>query len=135
MQTINNKSIIRVAALSLIIALSSCEGNTDRIRIIKNNTSGPIMVSASGISISNFNKSISEGESEMLFIGGQMGGSDQVENPATGISSLIIVNSTGDTCSKDFTIQSNWDIKIEQTKKTPSNWKHEYTFILNDGDF
>lgn len=130
-----SKSIIRVAALSLIIALSSCEGNTDRIRIIKNNTSGPIMVSASGTSISNFNMSISEGQSETLFIGGQRGGSDLVENPATGISSLIIVNSTGDTCTKDFTIQTNWDIRVEQTKKIPSNWNHEYTFILNDSDF
>jgi hypothetical protein len=130
-----SKSTFQSILLVFIIFLSSCDGNTDRIRIIKNNTTGEIKVTASGTSMSDFNKSILTGQSETLFIGGQMGGTDQVENPSFGISSMIITNATGDTCTKDYTVQENWEIKVEQTKKRPSNWKQEYTFIVNDSDF
>ena len=129
------KSIFQSILLVPIIFLSSCDGNTDKIRIITNNTAGEITVTASGTSVSDFNKSISAGQSVTLFIGGQMGGTDQIENPSFGISSMIIKNAAGDTCTKDYTIQEKWSIKVEQTNKRPSNWKHEYTFIVNDSDF
>lgn len=131
----NSKSTFHSILFMFIIFLSACEGNTDRIRIIENNTSGEIHVIAFGTSMADFDKSIAPEQSETLFLGGIMGGTDQVENPSIGISSMIITNATGDTCIKDYTIQENWDIKVEQTKKRPSNWNQEYTFIVNDNDF
>jgi hypothetical protein len=130
-----SKHLFLCGFLILNVFLTSCEGNTDRIRIIENQTSGSVNVTATGSLVSTFDKRLSMGQSETLYLGGQMGGSDMVENPADGISTLLIINTNGDTCSKDFTIQSNWDIQVEQTKKTPSNWKHEYTFIVRDSDF
>lgn len=130
-----HRIIIYFALLGFIIALTSCEGNTDRSRQIENNTSGLITVFANGSNVSNYDNTISAGETETLFISNQLGGSDYVETPATGISSLIIINAAGDTCLKDYLPKDNWEISVEQTKKTPSNWQHNYTFIVNDSDF
>ena len=124
-----------IGVLSFAALLISCEGNTDRVRQIRNESSHSINVNASGTNVSNYDKSIAAGETEILFIGNQLGGSDYVEEPANGITTLIIVNSLGDTCTKDFSIKENWDIHVEQRKKVPSDWQHEYTFIVNDSDF
>jgi hypothetical protein len=124
-----------IGLLSLIILLASCEGNTDRVRQVRNNTSGNIQVSANGSMLTNFNKTISINQTEILYIGNQLGGTDYVEYPANGIATMVITNASGDTCTKDFTIQANWDISVEQRKKIPSDWLHEYTFIVEDSDF
>jgi hypothetical protein len=87
---------------SLNIALVSCEGETTRTRIIKNNSSGLVFVTASGTDVSNYNKTMSSGQSETLFIGVDMGGSDHVENPAYRISTLLVINEKGDTFTKNY---------------------------------
>lgn len=129
------KTILKFVLFLGIIALTSCEGNTDRIRIIQNNTSGTIQVIATGSIFDKVSKSILSGQSETLFISNQRGGSSYIEVPATGLDTLIITNSLGDTCKKDFLLQSNWNIRTEQTRKRPSNWQHEYKFAVTDSDF
>jgi hypothetical protein len=126
---------LKIATLVLLSILFSCEGNTDRIRTIQNNTSGTIQVIADGNLPADYNKTIPSGGAETLFISGQLGGSDFIENPAEGIHSLIILNAFGDTCVKDYLLQSNWSIDVQQTKRFPSNWRHEYTFSITDSDF
>ena len=129
------RTTIFAAILGLTFTLASCEGNTDRIRQIRNNTSGSINVIADGTTVSNYNESISVGQTEILFIESQLGGSDYIETPSAGIISMIITNTSGDTCLKDFIPQNNWEIIVEERKKVPSDWRHEYTFIVDDSDF
>ena len=121
--------------LSLAILFPSCEGNTDRIRQIRNNTSGLIQVVANGMYIPDYNASISTGQTESLFVSHQRGGSSYVESPSMGITDMTITNASGDTCLKEFTLPGNWEINLEERKKTPSDWQHEYTFIVNENDF
>jgi len=124
-----------IGLISLAIALSSCEGNTDRTRQLRNNTSGLIQVVANGMYLSGYNAPISTGQTGHLFVSSQRGGSSYVENPSVGITEMIITNASGDTCIKDFTLQNNWEISLEETHKFPSNWQHEYTFSVNENDF
>jgi hypothetical protein len=113
----------------------ACEGNTDKIRFIQNSSESAILVTANGGSLTDYTNTIAAGQTDTLFFGGQLGGTSQIENPAFGIDTLIIVNAAGDTCTKEYTLQDNWIISVEQIKKRPSNWRHEYTFQVNEGDF
>ena len=67
--------------------------------------------------------------------GGQMGGNSTAQQPETYLSSLVIVNAEGDTAQKDFTNLENWESSIDQVKKTPSQYEHEYVFQVSDLDF
>jgi len=129
------KLINNIGVLIITISFISCEGNTDRSRLLKNESSQAIHVIANGISLPDYDKLISVGQTETLFITNQRGGSDYVEEPPIGITTFVIVNSLGDTCTKDFKIKSNWDLHIEEKTKIPSNWQHEYSFIVDDSDF
>ena len=117
-------------------ALISFEGETLIERSVKNETSNIITVKANLSGDSNYTKTIEIGQSEILYLGGDgMGATDQVEYPASGINSMVIINSTGDSCLKDYTIKNNWGIYIEQTKKRPSKYNHKYDFVVSDSDF
>jgi hypothetical protein len=125
-----------IVMLSLSIGLLSCEGETIIERMVKNESSNTIIVKANLIGNSNYDKSIAPGKSELLYLGGDgMGATSVTENPYTGITSMIITNLAGDTCIKDYTLQSNWDMQVEHTKKTPSRYDHKYTFVVKDSDF
>jgi hypothetical protein len=120
-----------------ILTLTSCEGNTDRYRHIQNNSSNSISIFASGSDYYEFEfqENLEAGQSVMFYNTNQMGGSETIENPATGIDSLLIINSEGDTCKKDFTIENNWETKVEHRRKVPSDWQHNYTLTIDDSDF
>ena len=111
------------------------QGNTDRTRQIRNNTSGTINVFTAGTYISVFNQSISNNKTETLFITSQLGGSDYLESPALGMTSILITNATGDTCTKDYKLDINWGIQVEERSKVSSDWQHYYTFQVHDSDF
>ena len=131
-----NNILNSIVLLLLSFALISCEGETIIERSIKNETSSSITVEASLPGNSNYTKTIEPGQSELLYLGGYgMGATSQVEHPASGINSMVIINSTGDTCLKDYTIENNWEINVEQTKKTPSKYNHKYDFVVSDSDF
>ncbi|PLX00376.1 MAG: hypothetical protein C0591_01300 [Marinilabiliales bacterium] len=131
-----NSILNSIVLFLLSIALISCEGETVIERSVKNETSNTITVKASLPGNSNYTKTIEIGQSELLYLGGDgMGASSQVEYPASGINSMVIINSTGDTCLKDYTIENNWEIYVEHTKKTPSRYNHKYDFVVFDSDF
>lgn len=120
----------------LSILLLSCEGSTDIYKSIENNSSETITVSGSIPGVSDYNKTIEPGQTELLYLGGDgMGASDIVEDPALGIDSLIITIGNNDTCRKDYHDQSNWEIGVGKTRKTPARYRHNYIFIVNDSDF
>ena len=113
----------------------SCEGSTTRERRITNNSSTSIHVVADGANLSNYNKSITPSMNEGFFTSQQRVGTQTLEDPASGVNNIEIVNTFGDTCTKDFFLIDNWDIKTERKSEIPSEWKHEYTFIVEDSDF
>lgn len=121
--------------IGLNLLLISCEGNTDRTREIRNNTSRTINVFTAGTYISVFNQSVSKNKTETLFITSQRGGSYYLESPAMGMTSMLITNATGDTCTKDYKLDNNWEIQVEERSKIPSDWQHKYTFVVDDSDF
>lgn len=121
--------------LSMVPLIFSCEGNTDRKRIVANNSDMEITVQASGELFGSIDKKIEAGESEVICIISQRGGSSFIENPSNGINSFLITNSAGDTCKKDYSVESNWTTSAEETKKLPSNWEHEYVLTIKPEDF
>lgn len=120
-----------------ILTLTSCEGNTDRYRHIQNNSGVDISIYASGNSFYEFEfqENLEAGQSVMFYNTNLRGGTDQIENPAMGIDSLLIINNTGDTCTLDYNIESNWNTEVEQRRKVPSDWQHNYTLTIKDSDF
>ena len=126
---------INIGVLSLVIGLSSCEGNTDRTRQVRNNTSGLIQVKVSGIDVLDYNTPVYVGQTGVFSIQSQRGGSSFVVDPSMGIAEMTITNESGDTCTKEFTIQENWDIYVKERRRIPSDWQHEYTFTVNEDDF
>ena len=130
------KSILKLAILTPIIILSACEGNTDYTWKVANNSSTSITAYSMGILDTTANvEQIAPGSSATVLLGGQMGGNSSAQEPETYLSSLIIVNSDGDTAQKDFANLSNWEANIDQVKKTPSFYEHTYTFGVADTDF
>lgn len=131
------KNLKFISFTFLTVLIISCEGNTDRYRHVQNNTNESINIYASGISFYDFefNETLTAGQSVKIFQTYQRGGSDYVENPAIGIDSLLITNSNGDTCTKDYLIQDNWLIDVYQRKKVPSDWQHNYTFTVSNTNF
>ena len=101
-----------------------------RKRIIENKSDKEITVKASGELFGSIDKKIKSGESEVIFITSQRGGSSTIENPANGVNSFLILNLEGDTCKKDYSLESNWATSTEQIKKIPSHWEHEYLFVI-----
>ncbi len=134
----NYKSSIFYSLMLLAIAtlMTSCEGNTDRDWIIKNNSSTKIDVTATLVfNSSTVSETIDSDISKTLTITNQLGGSERAQLPDEAFSSFIITNENGDTFKKDFALPENWMTTIEQVKKVPSLYEHEYILEVNDEDF
>jgi hypothetical protein len=130
------KTLFQIAALGIISLLTACEGNTDYTWKVANNSSTSITAYSMGILDTTANvKQIASSSTEIILLGGQMGGNSTAQEPETYLSSLIIINTNGDTAQKDFTDLSNWETSIDHVKKTPSFYEHEYTFSISDTDF
>ena len=120
----------------LAILFSSCEGNTDRFWKISNESSGQIHVeSISNFDNTEFKDSISSGALKTISMNSQLGGNSNPQLPTQAISSLIVINDAGDTLKKDYTLEENWESIIENTRKVPSNYEHEYILEVTDEDF
>ncbi len=121
--------------LIVLIAFTSCEGNTTKERIIKNSSLVIIHVEVSTNWDNPDTLDINSGEEALISITDDLGGSSYADNPSNGIKELVITNINNDTIIKDYNLKDNWDIEIEEVKKIPSNYHHRYTFVVNDSDF
>jgi hypothetical protein len=124
-----------ICLLLAVFILSGCEGNTNKERVIQNNAVRSIHVAAQFTNAPNFNATILPGQSAVLFTEHQLGSNSQADNPALGISSMVITNEKGDTCQKDYGFQSSWQITIEHKKRVPSSYQHTYLLSVSDNDF
>ena len=130
------KRFFAVFSLAIALLLSACEGNTDREWIIQNQSSNRIEVQATLIStIAFIPKEIQPAQERSIFINSERGGNSSVVNTSDLFAKIIITNSLGDTLKKDPLLQTSWETDVEETKKVPSNYKHEYRFTITDSDF
>ncbi len=123
-------------ALAIIFILSSCEGNTTKEWTINNDTSQTIYVTGNDKVLSvSINESISAGDSKTILVTDMRGGTDQYQNPADHLDSLVIINSNSDSTTKDYMIEANWEILIDERSSIPSDYLHTYDFHVTDNDF
>lgn len=116
------------------LTLISCEGNTDRVRLIDNQSSSELNVEKVTY-WSSGTLTIAEGETKEFYSASQLGGSDYIVHPASGIDTLIITNAVGDTCTKNYLDSLAWEYTVTERSRIPADWLHEYTFIVTDEDF
>lgn len=121
--------------LAVVVILFSCKGNTNKTRIVKNNSSDTITVRANISGDPNYLVNINPGQETVMGVVDDEGGTGIPEEPIYFIYQMYVTKNTFDTIKKDYRDKKNWDTKIEQTKKVPSEYKHEYTFVVNNSDF
>ena len=136
MKTIKKITTRLLSVIAISFLLMSCEGNTNREWIVKNNSSTTIKVEAGLVfNTSTVTKNIAAGSSEIITITEQRGGTATPQTPSDVFSSMIITNAATDSLNKDYKLAANWKATIEQTKKRPSLYEHEYILNLTDQDF
>ena len=122
--------------LFISLLFISCEGNTSIKFSLLNNTSGALTVYHSDNNTDGLDTSIvTMGNSYMLYEMDLLGGQSQSFLPTEFIDTLIVVNANMDTMQKDFTQKPNWQNQIDELKKFPASWGHEYTLEIRDADF
>ncbi|MGV6861161.1 MAG: hypothetical protein ACWA41_05285 [Putridiphycobacter sp.] len=129
------KIYVPLIILFLAFMLQSCEGETKYYRNLENNTTDQIHVYATGEWFESIDQNLASGESMLIYYWEKRGGTSANMIPAEGIDTLIITNNAGDTCNKAYEPQENWVIEVEEAKKIPSIYAHNYTFVVNQGDF
>lgn len=124
-----------LAFAALTTALISCEGNTDRVRLLANNSSSDLTIVAATYWYPDIELTVAEGETKEFFTSSQRGGSDYVIHPNSDIDSLLITNTAGDTCRINYADSLQWEITVTERSRVPADWLHEYTLIVTDEDF
>ena len=128
--------MIRLFTISaLALALVACEGNTDRVRLVDNQSSTVLTVEAKAEWNEDIDLMIQPCEAQELFMMSQLGGSDYVVHPYSNMDTLIIMNAAGDTCMINFADSLSWEYHIEERSRIPADWLHEYTVVVTDEDF
>lgn len=118
-----------------VLFLVSCKGETDYTRVVRNNTDQVIRVRSTGSTFSDLDFTLEPGRLQNLYVESDKGGNSEAEDPGRDIVSMLITNTDGDTCQKDFHPSDNWTIEIEKVKKTPKSYRHTYMFEVNESDF
>ena len=128
--------MMRLFTISVLaLALVSCEGNTDRVRLVYNQSSTAVTVEADADWNTGIEITVQPGEVQELFMMSQLGGSDYIVHPYSNMDTLIIMNAAGDTCTINYADSLSWEYHVEERSRFPADWLHEYTVVVTDGDF
>ena len=126
---------VGLVLFGLALVLSACEGNTDRIRIVKNVTDSELTVYTMSYDSTWSSIQIPSGKRETVVTTSQRGGSEDPGSPLLDVFGLIVVNANQDTLKTDLNDANNLVIYSNQIKKAPSNWEHEFVLNVDDADF
>lgn len=129
---------IVVTGLFLAIVLWGCEGNTHQAYFLRNQTSESVVVvhSHSAYSASPMDTVVvPSGEVKELGNEDWLGGRVEPDLPAAFIDTFLVYNADGMLCTKDWTQMNAWEIESFEDRKVPSQWRHEYTFEVQESDF
>lgn len=117
----------------LLLALSSCEGNTTRQWTVRNYSSQDISMETL---IDGQSKSfqIEIGDEEIILLDDKRGGQKDPGNAMSRLDSILIFN-TQDTAHSNFEDANRWSIKSDHRNKVPSDYFHEFILEITDSDF
>ena len=119
--------------LFLYVLITSCEGNTSVKYSLLNKSSENITVYYSYNESDGLeSEQVQIGATFILFELDVLGAIDSPFQPTEYFDTLIVVNTSMDTMQKDFSQTMNWQNQIDQLKKFPPNWGHEYTIEVTD---
>lgn len=128
--------LLLLALPLLALLFTACEGNTDRTWKVQNDSSMNItFVAVELATTTSISESIAPGTTFTITTASQRGGSDYVQTPTETFDAMLVLAANGDLLNRDVSLASSWENSVEQTKKVPSNWEHEYVLVLNDTDF
>jgi uncharacterized membrane protein YcgQ (UPF0703/DUF1980 family) len=126
------KLLFLVATLSLFACQKS---RTDRTWIVQNSSSSAIQVNATNNYGVVITANIEVGKSSTLSVDSKEEATTTVTNPGSKFRSISITNANNETFKKDYMIETNWEANVEQTKKHPKKYSHEYKLVVKDTDF
>jgi hypothetical protein len=112
----------------------SCEGNTRRELIIQNMSTDTISIVYEDVYEQAGTEILNSMNTSTIYLRDTRGGQSGAGSPSNLLVSLLILQGQ-DTCTKDYLTDLNWMIESEHVKKAPSQWVHEFTFVVNDSDF
>jgi hypothetical protein len=120
--------------------LMACEGNTDMVFEVANNSSDTLEVSHRSQFDPRPTIQVLPDEVAEIAVHSMLGGQPEAMDMNITLTSsfqdtLVIRTVTGDTCTKDWRGLYNWESEVEELKKVPANWEHRYRFSVADADF
>ncbi len=124
----------KIALFLLLFSLCSCDGNTNEIFNVRNNSSEEITIVfheniLSTDSIQIISEGITKEVANLNFRGG-------ISNPNGPIlfDSVTVYTQT-DTMITQFNDELNWNTVTEQVSKFPSSYTHTHDLIITNEDF
>lgn len=122
--------------LAAPIFLMSCEGNTNREYNITNNSQDSLNLYIHNNYYDQLDSFVLAPQTSMEVLEtNQRGGSDYSTDIGSTFTQFLIKNEAGDSCIKSHLIDANWTKEVIQVRKAPSQWEHDYEYVVNDSDF
>lgn len=126
-----------IKLFTVILLLSSCEGQTTYEWVVTNSGSDSIRafanVNLNYIGVEEYK--IGPGESLTCAASEKRGGTADPGSMTQNLTEFYVLNSAGDTCTKDGFNENNWEAHTKHAKKIPSIYNHSFWFTVNDSDF
>lgn len=122
----------------LFALLVACEGNTDTIFEVENETADTLYFKWIAI---RYDTSLVESEmilpnsTHMVLYESTLGGRKEVPAISEYMGNPYLTNATGDTAQINLAVEDTWDIISTERRKVPANWEHRYTVIVSESDF
>lgn len=120
--------------------LMACEGNTDMVFEVVNDSSDTLEVSHRSQFDARPTIQVLPDEVAEIAVHSMLGGQPEAMDMNITLTSsfqdtLVIRTLAGDSCGKDWRELNNWESEVEELKKIPANWHHRYRFSVADEDF
>jgi len=119
------------------VVLFSCEGNTDRYYHIKNESSDSVHLIAEGSWYQSIIDTMIAPNTFLAFYStSSLGGSSYLDyDPGYAFLRFEITNTDLDTCMQDYYNNEAWYSGATELSKYPSNYRHDYVFVVKDEHF
>jgi hypothetical protein len=130
------RTIFKLAIPIIILFLASCKGSTDRDWSVINESSTDVEVWAVLIfGTDTIYQYVEKGDSKILTITTEDWGNSEPQQPYDVFKEFVIINADSAISKKDWTDIHDWDVFIEQTKRTPPQYMQTYDMVVMDKDF
>jgi len=126
--------------IGLVLALTSCEGNTRfEVRIL-NLTTGGIRAEHRALQLSELDTvfsldSLQPGETLLIHSSDWLGGRSNPAQPSEVLDSIAIFNAQGNQSQHPWRAIEAWVVESHHDRKIPSQWRHTYLLRVTEDDF